>query len=489
MHISSQRLYNFRPQFPDQVLNPFETFMSPAENVNMAMFFLKFWAWQAKFAPKKHLDSFWALPTNLPLMSISSSLLTRKRRPPPQLSIILQLRSLLWVLRCHSLPVACNEKVQAGNDLTHPQCALANGWKLQPVGAMQPQQGLGHTWSDEVCAGEISSTDLTCAPSLQMAPRKGKTQKQEEQVSLGPQVAEGENVFGVAHIFASFNDTFVHITDLSGKWVHSILSPFPKGTHNRSWHTNSASVPSSSHENWFKFVLRNDVVVNLSSFVDKESCGATPLLVQFSSNNNEAMLGDRLRREISAESTAEIGTSKYCSILGITLWYWTPNFLSSRGTESWGNFQSLWNTGGGGGCQGNETTAPVPKPKDNTSVSLEEWWFEELSWHPPCRAAFKRSYLKQNTPIFNSQLSCPTERRWCAWRAVWRWRLTVTRRRPTPLCWRPRTWRSAASSWASQRCTSSSGRPAATGQWSTVKPLLHAAQNARTGCWPKNFAA
>merc|ERR1719470_43684 len=26
-----------------------------------------------------------------------------------------------------------------------------------------------------------------------------------------------ENVFGVAHIFASFNDTFVHITDISGK--------------------------------------------------------------------------------------------------------------------------------------------------------------------------------------------------------------------------------------------------------------------------------
>ena len=32
-----------------------------------------------------------------------------------------------------------------------------------------------------------------------------------------PQVPEGENVFGVAHIFASFNDTFVHITDVSGK--------------------------------------------------------------------------------------------------------------------------------------------------------------------------------------------------------------------------------------------------------------------------------
>lgn len=31
----------------------------------------------------------------------------------------------------------------------------------------------------------------------------------EERVTLGPKVAEGENVFGVAHIFASFNDTFV----------------------------------------------------------------------------------------------------------------------------------------------------------------------------------------------------------------------------------------------------------------------------------------
>lgn len=30
-------------------------------------------------------------------------------------------------------------------------------------------------------------------------------------------MADGELVFGVAHIYASFNDTFVHITDLSGK--------------------------------------------------------------------------------------------------------------------------------------------------------------------------------------------------------------------------------------------------------------------------------
>ena len=49
-----------------------------------------------------------------------------------------------------------------------------------------------------------------------MAKRKGKKQE-EEVVHLGPQVAEGEVVFGVAHIFASFNDTFIHVTDLSGK--------------------------------------------------------------------------------------------------------------------------------------------------------------------------------------------------------------------------------------------------------------------------------
>ncbi|KAM7340816.1 hypothetical protein ACRRTK_001431 [Alexandromys fortis] len=50
-----------------------------------------------------------------------------------------------------------------------------------------------------------------------MAPHKGKEKKEEQVISLGPQVAEGENVFGVCHIFASFSDTFVHVTDLSGK--------------------------------------------------------------------------------------------------------------------------------------------------------------------------------------------------------------------------------------------------------------------------------
>jgi small subunit ribosomal protein S14e len=50
-----------------------------------------------------------------------------------------------------------------------------------------------------------------------MAPRKTKVKEEQPQVTLGPQVAEGEDVFAVAHIFASFNDTFVHVTDLSGR--------------------------------------------------------------------------------------------------------------------------------------------------------------------------------------------------------------------------------------------------------------------------------
>ena len=49
-----------------------------------------------------------------------------------------------------------------------------------------------------------------------MAPKKG-VKAAEENVTIGPATREGEIVYGVAHIFASFNDTFVHVTDLSGK--------------------------------------------------------------------------------------------------------------------------------------------------------------------------------------------------------------------------------------------------------------------------------
>ena len=50
-----------------------------------------------------------------------------------------------------------------------------------------------------------------------MAPRKVKKEVVEQVVQLGPQVEEGVNVFGVAHIYASFNGTFVHVTDVSGR--------------------------------------------------------------------------------------------------------------------------------------------------------------------------------------------------------------------------------------------------------------------------------
>nr|KJB53445.1 hypothetical protein B456_009G400400 [Gossypium raimondii] len=49
-----------------------------------------------------------------------------------------------------------------------------------------------------------------------MSRRKVREPK-EENTNLGPAVREGEHVFGVAHIFASFNDTFIHVTDLSGR--------------------------------------------------------------------------------------------------------------------------------------------------------------------------------------------------------------------------------------------------------------------------------
>ncbi|XP_061385336.1 uncharacterized protein LOC133320759 [Danaus plexippus] len=48
-----------------------------------------------------------------------------------------------------------------------------------------------------------------------MAPKK--TKQPAEVVNLGPKAVDGENVFGVAHIYATFNDTFIHVTDLSGR--------------------------------------------------------------------------------------------------------------------------------------------------------------------------------------------------------------------------------------------------------------------------------
>ena len=48
--------------------------------------------------------------------------------------------------------------------------------------------------------------------------------------NLGPQdLPLGEELFGVCHICATFNDTFIHVTDLSGRETFSsfFLSSFP----------------------------------------------------------------------------------------------------------------------------------------------------------------------------------------------------------------------------------------------------------------------
>merc|ERR1719164_288394 len=45
-----------------------------------------------------------------------------------------------------------------------------------------------------------------------------KERAEKEEVVLGPtNLKDGELVFGVAHIYASFNDTFIHVTDITGK--------------------------------------------------------------------------------------------------------------------------------------------------------------------------------------------------------------------------------------------------------------------------------
>merc|ERR1712013_445377 len=44
-------------------------------------------------------------------------------------------------------------------------------------------------------------------------PKKVKEEKEQ----CGPVVNKGVDVFAIAHIYASFNDTFVHVTDLSGR--------------------------------------------------------------------------------------------------------------------------------------------------------------------------------------------------------------------------------------------------------------------------------
>ncbi|KAG0252884.1 ribosomal protein S14, S11 [Actinomortierella ambigua] len=60
-------------------------------------------------------------------------------------------------------------------------------------------------------------TDVAWQKDLGPSKKVKSAPKVQENISLGPQVRGDEEVFGVAHIFASFNDTFVHVTDLTGR--------------------------------------------------------------------------------------------------------------------------------------------------------------------------------------------------------------------------------------------------------------------------------
>ena len=46
---------------------------------------------------------------------------------------------------------------------------------------------------------------------------EGEENDAKKQVYIGPEVEQGSLFFGVCHLFASYNDTFIHVTDLSGR--------------------------------------------------------------------------------------------------------------------------------------------------------------------------------------------------------------------------------------------------------------------------------
>jgi len=62
---------------------------------------------------------------------------------------------------------------------------------------------------------------------------KGSGAKPKESGRAGPPVPKAEIVFGVAHIYASFNDTFVHVTDLSGRETIARVTGGMKTKHDR----------------------------------------------------------------------------------------------------------------------------------------------------------------------------------------------------------------------------------------------------------------
>ncbi|KXS11953.1 hypothetical protein M427DRAFT_46743 [Gonapodya prolifera JEL478] len=93
---------------------------------------------------------------------------------------------------------------------------LASGTFLGPVFIGMERWGQRRWWN-------VGHTSITfCQRTRNKAtgdpPKKAVKTEAAAPVTLGPPgLREGELVFGVAHIYASFNDTFVHVTDLTGR--------------------------------------------------------------------------------------------------------------------------------------------------------------------------------------------------------------------------------------------------------------------------------
>eukprot|EP00656_Telonema_subtile_P016975 TRINITY_DN18_c0_g1_i3.p2 TRINITY_DN18_c0_g1~~TRINITY_DN18_c0_g1_i3.p2 ORF type:complete len:124 (-),score=25.06 TRINITY_DN18_c0_g1_i3:463-834(-) len=68
-----------------------------------------------------------------------------------------------------------------------------------------------------MCIRDRVSTQSTGISPKTMAPKAKAEEGEVIKSELAKQLKDTDVVFGVAHLFASFNDTFVHITDLSGR--------------------------------------------------------------------------------------------------------------------------------------------------------------------------------------------------------------------------------------------------------------------------------
>merc|ERR1711861_80987 len=74
------------------------------------------------------------------------------------------------------------------------------------------------TRNGQTFASPVRSEQINMATKKQKQAEKDDAEAAKPKLSaLASQLGENETVFGVAHIYASYNDTFVHVTDLTGR--------------------------------------------------------------------------------------------------------------------------------------------------------------------------------------------------------------------------------------------------------------------------------